>query len=239
MPALARAQLESLLRDRHLDRTLLTAAPRGVDAAATGLAPLDARLEGGFPRGHLSEIIGPASAGRTAVLVRTLAEATRRGELVALVDALDTFDVDAGAAAGVVSERFLWVRGGVSPARRDERRALEQALKALALVLQAGNFGVVALDLAGAPPHELRRLPFTSWLRLHRIIEGTPTACLLVADDRLARSSAGLTVQLAARPRFGARLFDGLDTTLHVVNARVPGAGGPNHVCVAFPSLAD
>jgi len=44
----------------------------------------------------------------------------------------------------------------------------------------------------------VRRLPFTTWLRLQRMIEGTQTACLLVGSDRMARSPAGLTLQAPA-----------------------------------------
>src|SRR6185436_16233615 len=93
--ALARAALESLLRARRLDRTLTTAerpaSDPGYDVAATDAAALDTRLGGGFPRGQLSEIIGPRSSGRTSLLLQTMAAATARGELVALVDVLDTF----------------------------------------------------------------------------------------------------------------------------------------------------
>src|SRR2546423_14107637 len=106
---LARADLESLLRTRRLDRTLTTVLPPvepdgmrdEAIVAATGLDALDTRLGGGFPRGQLSEIVGPRSAGRTSVVLHTLASATSRGELVALVDALDMFDVEAAGAAGL------------------------------------------------------------------------------------------------------------------------------------------
>lgn len=199
MTALARADLESLLRDRRLDRTLTSALPQpgGDETAATGINVLDAQLGGGFPRGHLSEIVGPSSSGRTTIVNAALAAAVQRGELVALIDALDMFDV-AGAAPAFDLDRFLWIRGLVvtSPGMcRDlNQRALEQSLKALTLVLQAGNFGVVVLDVAGAPADALRRLPFTTWLRLQRMIEGTPTTCLLSGDRPMARSNAGLTL---------------------------------------------
>jgi len=42
-----------------------------------------------------------------------LAAATARGELVALVDALDMLDVASAEAAGVQLDRLLWVRGHV------------------------------------------------------------------------------------------------------------------------------
>ena len=96
--ALARADLESLLRSRNLDRTLTTSLPAldpADDAAAapTGVTAFDAWLGGGFPRGQVSELTGPRSSARTSLLLQTLAAATRRGELVALVDALDMLDV--------------------------------------------------------------------------------------------------------------------------------------------------
>src|SRR5690349_4340248 len=115
---LARAALESLLRDRRLDRTLTTALtpidPRDDAAVApSGVVCLDARLGGGFPRGHLSEVVGARSSGRTSLLLRAIAAATARGELVGLVDALDMLDVESAIAAGIDLTRLLWVRGHV------------------------------------------------------------------------------------------------------------------------------
>ena len=160
MSTLARADLESLLRARKLDRTLTTAlAPLDpydeYAIAPAGVTALDASLGGGFPRGQLSELIGPRSSGRTSLFLQILAAAAGRGELVALVDALDTFDVASASAAGIDLERLLWVRGHVvtnpGMCRDINQRAVEQAVKALMLILQAGNFGCVVLDVADAP----------------------------------------------------------------------------------------
>jgi hypothetical protein len=231
---LARADLESILRTRHLDRTLTTAiAPLDPSAipdeyvsAPTGHRGLDAQLGGGFPRGHLSEIVGPRSSGRTSLLLRMLAAATARGELVALVDALDMLDVASAEAAGIQLDRVLWIRGHVvsNPGlcRDLNQRAMEQAIRAFSLVLQAGNFGIVAFDVGEAPIDAIRRLPFTTWLRLQRLIEGSQTAGVLVGSDSMARSSAGLTLKLGGRreSRFGPRLFDGIDVEARIVRAR-------------------
>jgi len=238
----ARAHLESLLRAKRLDRTLTTSLPPldphdELAVAPSGITALDARLGGGFPRGHLSEIVGVRTSGRTSVLLQLLAAATMRGELVALVDALDRFDVASGAAAGIDLDRLLWIRGHVvaNPGlcRDLNQRALEQAVKAVTLVLQAGNFGVVAFDVADAPPDAIRRLPFTTWLRLQRTIEGSQTLGVLVGSEPMARSSAGLTVQLTTKQsergdagprfpgrRFPGRLFEGLDIEARVIRAR-------------------
>jgi hypothetical protein len=232
---LARADLESLLRARQLDRTLTTALPQPdpddeYAVASTGVPLLDHRLGGGFPRGHLSEITGARSSGRAALALRLMTAATARGELVALVDALDMFDVASAAAAGLELSRLLWIRGHAvshpGMCRDMNGRALEQALRALTLVLGAGNFGLVIFDAAEAPPDALRRLPFTTWLRLQRMVEGRPTVCVLVGSEPMARSSAGLTVQMkrdTAAPlsaHEGSRLWHGFDMDLRVVRAR-------------------
>ncbi len=246
--SLARVDLESLLRTRRLDRTLTTALPpldpRDEAACApSGVPSLDAPLGGGFPRGQLSEVVGTRSSGRTSVMLQTAAAATGRGELVALVDALDMFDVESAAAAGVDLDRLLWIRGHVvsNPGlcRDTNQRALEQAIRGFTLVLQAGNFGLVIFDAAEAPAEAIRRLPFTTWLRLQRMVEGSQTMCLLVGGEPMARSSAGLTLRLrpqGIRPpsplrgfgepgatgiRFGPSLFEGLTVEARVVRARV------------------
>ena len=231
MASLARADLESLLRTRKLDRTLTTSLPPDdcSTVAPSGIAALDARLGGGLPRGQLSELVGPRSSGRTSVLLRLLAAATERGELVALVDALDMFDAGSAAAAGIDLNRLLWIRGHVvsNPGlcRDLNQRAIEQAVRAFTLVLQAGNFGLVALDTGEAPAHVMKRLPFTTWFRLQRMVEGSQTASVLVGNEPMARSSAGLTLKLGIRNlelgmRFTERLFDGLDVEARIVRAR-------------------
>jgi hypothetical protein len=67
------------------------------------------------------------------------------------------------------------------------------------LVLQAGGFGLVALDLAEVTPSVVRRLPFTTWLRLQRVIEGSETACVLLGAEPVARSAEGVTIALKGR----------------------------------------
>jgi recombination protein RecA len=228
--ALARADLESILRARQLDRTLTTTLPphdpRDESALApSGITALDARLGGGFPRGQLSELAGPRSSGRTSLLLQMMAAATARGELVAIVDALDMLDAGSAEAAGVTLAQLLWIRGHVvtNPGlcRDLNQRALEQAIRALTLVLQAGNFGLVVFDVAEAPADAVRRLPFTTWMRLQRIIEGSQTACVLVGGAPMARSSAGLTLKLGIKNlEFGMRVFDGVRVEARVVRAR-------------------
>jgi hypothetical protein len=202
MASLARADLETLLHTKKLDRTLTQHPRPELEHASTGHAALDVQLHGGVPRGQVSELIGPRSSGRTSLLFQMLAAATGRGEVVALVDALDMFDVESAADAGIDLDRLLWIRGFVVPnpglCRDLNQRAMVQAIRAFTLVLQAGQFGLVAFDAGEAPADAVRRLPFTTWLRLQRMVEGTQTVCLLVGSDRMARSPAGLTLHAPA-----------------------------------------
>ena len=222
----ALAAVASALRDRKLDRTLTTAlAPLDrVDPSALvpmDVAPLDGCLRGGLPRGQLSELAGSRSSGRMTLVLRMMAAATARGEIVALVDTLDRLDVASAAAAGVDLSRLLWIRGQEHPIDR----ALDRALKALNLVLQAGGFGVVAIDLADVPLTAIRQIPFNTWMRVQRVIEGSDTACVLLASEPLARSAGGLTVTLAGRATWDgasdrSRRLSGIDVRTRVVSPR-------------------
>ena len=110
----ARVAVEALLRERKLDRTLTTSLPeRPADdaVAALGTDALDRALSGGLARGHVSEVVGPASSGRTSLAWAALAAATQRGESVALIDTFDRFDPPTAHACGLDLSRLLWVRG--------------------------------------------------------------------------------------------------------------------------------
>ena len=226
LPApVVREHVEALLRDRKLDRTLTSVLPSTIGAdhvAPFGIAPLDARLPGGLPRGHVSELIGPVSSGRTSLAWTWLGAATKRCETVALIDTFDRFDAATGDACGIDLSRLLWVRGQaltkttgvVDPAwlpgtRTVEgpgtllERTIDRALKALNLVLQSGVCSAVVLDFADVPPHGVRRVPQTTWLRLQRIVEGTDTACLLLGSVPLARSAGGVTITTGAADTAG------------------------------------
>src|ERR1017187_2639125 len=81
------------------------------EACPTGVAEVDA-LAGGLPQGCLTEVYGPASSGRTSLMLAAMAQSTSRENVCALVDASDAFDPASAAAAGVRLERLLWVPCG-------------------------------------------------------------------------------------------------------------------------------
>jgi len=223
MSSALRAELESLLSAKHLDRTLASTGGNDEwrDVAATGIRTLDNQLGGGVARGHLSEIVGPRSSGRATVLCRMLAAATDRGEAVALIDTCDRFDPESAATAGIDLSKVLWVR---------ERGDALRALKAMNLVLQAGGFGLVAFDVADVHAAVLRQFPLTTWMRMARVIEGSQTTAVVIAAARLARRPGGVTIALEpphdiSRAQWTgagdrARLLIGIDVQPRVIGGR-------------------
>ena len=191
-PAAVKAALEDLLRTRrlHADGPPLRGEDLRSRPLTTGVRELDALLGGGLPRGQVSELHGPASAGRTAVGLSVVAQATRTGALAAWVDPADRLDPAAAADAGIILARLLWLRGG-APATA----GLARAVSAASTLLGSGLFDVVVLDLVGQTT-EARRLPGATWIRLQRLIEQQPCALVLLGEAHLAHGPGGASVAL-------------------------------------------
>jgi hypothetical protein len=175
----------------------------------TGIAALDELLGGGLPRGHLSEIAGGPSSGRTALLHALLASATRRGEVAAVVDVADALDPPSLARAGADLTRVLWVRPP----------SAKTALKCVELILGAGGFGVVALD--GVGTRIARPLPRQVWPRLAQVTRRAGVACVVCGPQRLASGAAALALTISQRQvHWSGRLFEGLSTTAVLTRSR-------------------
>jgi hypothetical protein len=162
------------------------AAPEHLPA---GIATFDAAF-GGVPRGCVTDIFGPASSGRTSVMLALMSEAAAREEFCALVDASDAFDPASAATAGVTLERLLWIRCGGNA---------EHALKAVDLLLESGGFGLVVMDLGDIAPETARRISLASWYRLRRTVEHTPTALVVVERAPHTRACALLALECSRK----------------------------------------
>ncbi len=198
MASVALTHLTTLLQARKLDGTLTRPLSFGLPTTSTGVEALDQTLTG-WPRGHVSEVIGPASSGRTSVVMATFAAVTARGGVVALVDVADRFDPKSAADAGVDLDRLLWVRGpsmtwGTQSTVGD--LAVRRGLRAFDLIVRAGGFAVVVLDLADVPERAVRALPASTWLRLAHVHEGRDTVGLLVGTAPMGRSAGGVSLSL-------------------------------------------
>ena len=130
-------------------------------------------------RGLLTELIG--AAGRTTLAQAQISAATRNGEICAVIDATSAWNPEVAAAQGADLDRILWVRC---------RGDLSKAMQATDLVLRAGGFGVVWLDLDGIDARALSCIPVSHWYRFRRAVEETETALLVLARQSCAGASA-------------------------------------------------
>jgi hypothetical protein len=147
-------------------------------------------FENGLARGEIAEVNGSRSSGRTSLYLHILAQATRRGEICAVVDLRDSFHPASAAAMGVQLKHLLWVRC---------RGNAEHAMRATDLLLHAGGFGVVLMDLCEASPRVLNHIPLSSWYRFQRAIENTPTILVVCAETSQVRSSSSTKLQLTRK----------------------------------------
>jgi recombination protein RecA len=161
-------------------------AKTSAEVISAGIREVDA-LIGGLPRGAITEIYGPASSGRTSLMLTALAHASTHDEVCVLVDTRNTFDPVTAANAGMDLDRLLWVRCDGK---------LEHAFKAADLLLQGGGFGLVVLDLGDIPTSQARRIISSWWYRFRRVVENKPTALLVIAMDSCVRSCATLTLKI-------------------------------------------
>ncbi len=298
MPSAAtiRLQIETSLANRI--PAALTPRPHAVRPhAGTGIASVDAVLEGGLPLGAISELAGPECSGRTSLALSFLARMTKEGRVCAWIDVSDALDPASAAAAGVDLARLLWVRcgvqtaahhaarstftlpekclvppaatkglhgGGFGPHPRTEANGLstavsglldpeamtarcaepqhrpqvvkemksdranrpanriaagkpwarmEQALRAADLLLQAGGFAAIVLDMAGIAPECAARVPMATWFRYRAAAERTQASLLLLTQSPCAKSSAELLLRFepGAARRDEATVFSGIE----------------------------
>jgi recombination protein RecA len=156
-------------------------------ALSTGFDALDATTGvGGFPRGQISEILGPATSGKTSLALIALAKAQRCGGIGAYFDLGQDLDLDYVARCGIDLHRLLIVH----PPNGSEALAIATSLarrRGLQLLVIDGRPGLWVSADAGSE----RRL--ASGLRLlNAALASTPCAALFLTlnEGEQAFSSA-------------------------------------------------
>jgi len=201
---------------------------------SSGLAPLDALIDGGIPRGRISEITGRAGSGKTSIAASFASFATRRGEVAAWLDASSTFDPESMAAAGVELRRMLWASmktassSWIVSAAGSRTRHQSAIVKAAELVLEAGGFGLVVVDFGEA----VRSITYASSLRIARAAERSGAAVIAIAPWRMCGTFAALSISASRAEASFSRLspgspvmFDGLAVDAMVARNKMGGTG--------------
>jgi hypothetical protein len=202
-----RLQIENSL-ERRFPAALTPVARTIRETAATGIPEVDHLLDGGLPVGAISEITGPVSSGRTSLALTFIARRTQEERVCAWVDAHDAFDSESAAANGVALRQLLWVRckAPASTARpwarpdfsRRDFSRMDHALRATDLLLQAGGFAAIVLDLGSTAAEHAMRIPLATWFRFRQAADRTRCSLLVLAQQALAQSSAAVVLECAA-----------------------------------------
>ena len=190
----SKAELEAEIVGRF-GKSLTLQEKNDATTLSTGFQVLD-DLIGGIPRGSLSEIFGSVSSGRTSLLFSMLAYATTHDEICALVDTHNVFAPSIAAAAGMDLDRLLWIRCAAN---------IEHAFKATDLLLHAGGFGLIVLDMAEVAGNDAKRIISSWWYRFRRTVENKPSAIVVMASDSCVRSCAALSLELKGAPEWARK----------------------------------
>jgi len=75
-----------------------------------------------------------------------------------------------------------------------------QALRVTDLLLQAGGFSAIVLDLGSIAPEHVSRIPLATWFRYGAAAERSRTSVVLLTQHACSKSSAGLVLRLEAGP---------------------------------------
>jgi len=202
-----RQQIERDFQHRY--PSVLTPAPRGIqEVSTTGISQIDELLDGGLPIGAISEITGSASSGRTTIALAFLAQRTQDGSSCAWIDTNDNLDPESAAANGVNLKHLLWVRcrdASIEDPSRVIRRTskvskhiwtrLDQAVRATDLLMQAGGFAAIVLDLADEAVEHGRRIPLATWFRFRQAADRTRCSLIVLGKAAYAQSSAAIVLE--------------------------------------------
>ena len=114
---------------------------KDVEAISTGALSLDIALGiGGLPKGRICEIYGPESSGKTTLCLSVIAQAQKKGGVVAFVDAEHALDINYARKLGVNTEDLLISQPDTG----------EQALEITETLVRSGAIDVLVVDSVAA-----------------------------------------------------------------------------------------
>jgi recombination protein RecA len=114
---------------------------KDVETISTGALSLDIALGiGGMPKGRIVEIYGPESSGKTTIALSVIAQAQKKGGVVAFVDAEHALDTNYAKKLGVNIEDLLISQPDTG----------EQALEITETLVRSGAVDVLVVDSVAA-----------------------------------------------------------------------------------------
>ncbi|NUM57118.1 MAG: recombinase RecA [Bdellovibrionaceae bacterium] len=114
---------------------------KDVEAISTGSLSLDIALGiGGLPKGRIVEVYGPESSGKTTIALSVIAQAQKKGGVVAFIDAEHALDINYARKLGVNTEELLISQPDTG----------EQALEIAETLVRSGAIDVIVVDSVAA-----------------------------------------------------------------------------------------
>ncbi|HCR42478.1 TPA: recombinase RecA [Patescibacteria group bacterium] len=112
-----------------------------VEVVPTGSLTLDIALGvGGVPKGRVIEIFGPESSGKTTLALHMVAQAQKKGETAAFVDAEHALDPEYAKRIGVNTKDLLISQPDTG----------EQALDIVEALIRSNAVGIIVIDSVAA-----------------------------------------------------------------------------------------
>ena len=131
---------ETERRNAILQRLVRMENSSATETIPSGFRVLDAALGGGFPRGRIVELFGPAGGGKTTLALQCIANLQRAGLNAAFIDADHTFDPAYAADLGVDVARLPLAQPTTA----------EQALEIAGTLAASGALELIVIDSAAA-----------------------------------------------------------------------------------------
>ena len=114
---------------------------KDIEIISSGSLSLDVALGiGGYPRGRIIEIFGPESSGKTTLALSALAQAQKKGGVVAFIDAEHALDINYARKLGLNVEDLLISQPDTG----------EQALEITETLVRSGAVDVLVIDSVAA-----------------------------------------------------------------------------------------
>lgn len=199
-------------RQRAIQVKLARSEGRIAAFIPTGFGVLDRALAGGLPRGHITELFGGPSGGKTTLALDIVAHVQESGLSAAWIDAENVFDPAFAVRRGISLERLPVVRADTA----------EESLEIARQLVGSGGIDLLALDSAAAltPALELEiglgdgaaglqsRILASGFRRLAFAAARTETAILVlnqvrsrsgVSEAETTAGGPGLKLQAAVR----------------------------------------
>jgi recombination protein RecA len=127
-------------RQRAIRLRLARSEAKRVNRILTGFPELDRVLEGGFPRGRITELSGPPVSRKTTFALHMVATTQQNGMEAAWIDAEHSFDPGYAARLGVSLERLPVARGD----------SAEELLDIARQLAASGGIELLVIDSAAA-----------------------------------------------------------------------------------------